>query len=220
VAGQRLTQQRTVRTRDGGPGGIQSRHGTGLAVGTPTPSAHPLGLILVAVAIALLARVRVRPGTPRRTAVLGATFDVTLTASIISVSILTLPPSLHAPRTMSLVPFAELRRAVGDFGVSELLGNALMFVPFGFLAPLRWHRLDSPLRILSASTAFSIAVETLQFILPTGRQSSLTDVIMNAMGAMVGYTLMVAIRGAVRSSTEGGDSEAFPSQRVSSRWPW
>jgi hypothetical protein len=171
----------------------------------------PLGLILVAVAIALLARVRVRRGTPRRSAVLGATFDVTLTASIISILILTLPPSIRAPRTMSLVPFAELRQAVGNFGVSELVGNALMFVPFGFLAPLRWNRLDSPLRILSASTAFSTVIETLQFILPTGRQASLTDMIMNAMGAMVGYALMVAIRGAIRSSSNSGYSETFPS---------
>jgi glycopeptide antibiotics resistance protein len=168
----------------------------------------PLGLILVAITIVLLARFRVRRGTPRRTAMFSATFDVTLLASIITILILTLPPSITTQRTVSLVPFAELRRAVGDFGVGEIIGNALMFVPVGFLAPLRWHRLDSPLRILAASTAFSIAIETLQFILPSGRQSSLTDVVMNAVGAMAGYALMIAIRSAVRSTT---NSEAFPS---------
>ena len=167
-----------------------------------------LGLVVVAVAIVLLTRARVRRGTPRRTAMFTATFDVTLLASIIIILILTLPPSITTQRRVSLVPFAELRRAVGDFGVGEIVGNALMFVPVGFLAPLRWHRLDSPLRILSASTAFSIVIETLQFILPTGRDSSLTDVVMNAVGAMAGYALMIAIRGAIRSRT---GSEVFPS---------
>jgi glycopeptide antibiotics resistance protein len=99
---------------------------------------------------------------------------------------------------VNLVPFSELQHAVGDFGLSQLLGNAVMFVPFGLLAPLRWPRLDSPVGILSASLGFSIAIETLQFILPTGRQPSITDVIMNATGAAVGYASMVAIRGALR----------------------
>ncbi|MEA2551044.1 MAG: hypothetical protein QOE25_813 [Actinomycetota bacterium] len=161
----------------------------------------PLGLFLVAVATMLLGLVRVRRGTSRRTAMVRAALDVTLTASIISVLILTLPPSIGSPRTLNLVPFAELRHAVGDFGVSQLLGNAVMFIPFGLLAPLRWPRLDSPVGIISASLAFSIAIETLQFVLPTGRQSSLTDVVMNATGAVVGYLLMVAIRSAARRRT-------------------
>lgn len=168
-----------------------------------------LGLILIVVAIVLLTRFRVNRGTPRRRATFSATFDVTLLASIVTILILTLPPSITTQRRVSLVPFAELRRAVGDFGVGEIVGNALMFVPVGFLTPLRWPRLDSPLHILVASTCFSIVIETLQFILPTGRDSSLTDVVMNAVGAMAGYALMIAIRGAFRSRT---DSEVFPSQ--------
>lgn len=144
---------------------------------------------------------------PRRAAMLGAGLDVTLTESISSVLILTLPPSIGAPRTVNLVPFSELQHAVGDFGVSQLLGNAVMFVPFGFLAPLRWPRFDSPVGIFSASGAFSIAIETLQFVLPTGRQSSLTDVIMNVTGAAVGYALMVSIRGAVRRFTDSRHAE-------------
>lgn len=158
----------------------------------------PIGLFVVAVATALLALVRARRGMPLRTAILVSALDITLTASIVSILILTLPPSIGAPRTVNLVPFAELQHAVGDFGISQLLGNALMFVPLGFLAPLRWPRLDSLVAILLASIAFSVAVETLQFILPTGRQSSLTDVIMNAAGAVVGYALMVSIRAAVQ----------------------
>ena len=130
-----------------------------------------------------------------------STLEVTLVASVLSVLILTLPPSIGAPRTLNLVPFEELRHAVGDFGVSQLLGNAILFVPLGFLAPLRWPRIDSLVGVLAAATVFSLAVECLQFILPTGRQSSITDVVMNASGALIGYALMLALRGAFRLST-------------------
>jgi VanZ family protein len=164
----------------------------------------PLGLFLVAVATATLSVRRTRRGTPPRTAILASALDVTLAASILSMLILTLLPSIGAPRTVNLVPFEELRHAVGDFGVSQLLGNALLFVPGGFLAPLRWPRIDSPIGILVAATAFSLAIELLQFILPTGRQSSVTDIVMNGTGALAGYALMVAIRGSVRFSGSRG----------------
>jgi hypothetical protein len=146
----------------------------------------PLGLLLVAVATAILSFVRTRRGIPRRTAVASSALEVSLAATIVSISILTLPPSIDAPRTLNLVPFEELHGSVGDFGVAQLFGNALIFVPLGFLAPLRWPRIDSPIGILMAATTLSVTIEMLQFVLPTGRQSSLTDVIMNTAGALVG----------------------------------
>jgi glycopeptide antibiotics resistance protein len=134
----------------------------------------PLGLFLVLVATVILSLIRRGRGTRPRTAMIASALDVTLVASILSVLILTLPPSIDGPRTVNLMPFEELRHAVGNFGISQLLGNALMFVPFGFLTPLRWPRLDSLVGVSFASAVFSIAIEVLQFVLPTGRQSSLT----------------------------------------------
>jgi glycopeptide antibiotics resistance protein len=61
-----------------------------------------------------------------------------------------------------------------------------MFMPLGFLAPLRWPRLDSIRNILFAAAAISLAIEALQFALPTGRQTSVTDLIMNTVGAAMG----------------------------------
>jgi glycopeptide antibiotics resistance protein len=120
--------------------------------------------------------------------------DVTLVASIASVLVLTLPPSVGLPRAINLVPFAELRHTIGNNGVSQLAGNAVMFMPFGFLLPLRWPRTDSLLRITAVAAAFSVVIELLQFILPTGRQTSFTDVLMNSAGAAIGYLAMVVLR--------------------------
>lgn len=163
----------------------------------------PLGLVAVAVATGVIGLVRVRRGTAAPTAFWTAAVDVTLVASVVSVLILTLPPSIRAPRTVNLAPFAELRHTVGDNGASQLLGNAILFVPLGFLAPLKWRRLDAIAAIALASLAGSLLIETLQFVLPTGRQSSVTDIIMNVLGALTGYLLMVVVRGAVRGVAPG-----------------
>ena len=158
----------------------------------------PLGLAAVAIASGILTVVRLKRGAPRRWAVYRSVLDVTLMASIVSVLILTLPPSIGAPRAVNLAPFAELQHDVGDTGLSQLVGNAIMFMPFGFLAPLRWPRLDSFRNVVFAAAAFSLVIEVLQFALPLGRQASVTDVIMNTVGGGVGYTLMIALRGLVR----------------------
>ena len=171
----------------------------------------PLGLCLVAVATAVLAVVRKQRGSVPREAVLTSALDVTLVATILSILILTLPPSIGLPRTVNLTPFAELRHSVGDVGRGQLVGNALLFVPFGVLAPLRWRRFDSPIGILVAATALSIAIEAAQFVLPTGRQSSITDVIMNAAGALIGYASMSAIRAASARRIRGLERRHPPS---------
>jgi glycopeptide antibiotics resistance protein len=159
----------------------------------------PLGLTAVAVATLAIGLIRVRHGAAARTAFRTAAVDATLAASVASVLILTLPPSIRGPRAVNLTPFAELRHTVGDNGVSQLLGNAIIFMPLGFLAPLKWRGLHSIAAIALASLACSLMIETLQFVLPTGRQTSVTDVIMNVLGALTGYLLMVVARGVVRS---------------------
>jgi glycopeptide antibiotics resistance protein len=69
-----------------------------------------------------------------------------------------------------------------------------MFVPIGLLAPIRWPSLDSPGRILLASATLSIAIELIQWIAATGRQSSVTDVLSNATGATFGYVIFRTVR--------------------------
>jgi glycopeptide antibiotics resistance protein len=141
---------------------------------------------------------RIWRGASPRSATYQAVLEVALFVSIASVLIVTLPSWTGAERTLTLVPFGEFRYTTAGGRLIQLTGNALLFLPLGFLAPLRWPRFDSFRTVVLAAGAFSLAIEVLQFALPAGRQTSVTDVIMNTGGAAVGYALMLAVRGLVR----------------------
>ena len=71
--------------------------------------------------------------------------------------------------------------------IYHTLGNLMWFVPMGVLLPLlrprcRWFH------ALLAGAAASFAVELLQFILGTG-EPDVDDVLLNALGALIGYLL-------------------------------
>lgn len=166
----------------------------------------PLGLAAVVGMTMLLGFGRTRRGMERSAAYGGAAVDTVLVATVISIMILTLPPSIGAPRTINLVPFEELQGSVGDNGQSQLLGNAIMFIPLGLVLPWKWVALRTFARTVMAGIAFSAAIEVAQFILPTGRQTSVTDVIMNAIGTAFGFLVFVgaaSIRSRGKASTTG-----------------
>lgn len=162
----------------------------------------PLGMVSVFVATALVGLWRSHRSGESFPAYGSALLDVTLTASILSVLILTLPPSIPAPRTINLMPFNELIRApatVRDNAIAQMLANILLFAPLGFLPPLRWRTLDSYPRVIAVAAAFSTTIEVAQLIVGGGRQTSITDVILNTIGALVGYLLLRIARSAGRA---------------------
>jgi len=96
----------------------------------------------------------------------------------------------------NLIPFNEIRRYitnVDQFGLTivlmNLLGNILMFVPFGFLVPLFWRKEEHhPVIITFMGCLFSAFVEMIQ--LETGLGScDVDDVILNTIGTILGYLL-------------------------------
>lgn len=67
-------------------------------------------------------------------------------------------------------------------------GNILFFVPFGILFPIVFSKRQSFLKTVIIGMLFSIAIETLQFLLITGI-SDIDDVFFNTCGAIIGYLL-------------------------------
>ena len=114
-----------------------------------------------------------------------------------------------------LVPFtgtADLWRAGIVPFVFLFVGNVACFVPFGFglpaLTPLR--RAVVPLCFLG-----SLLIEALQWAFGTG-VSQVEDILLNTLGAALGYALFHAVRPATRRSAADG-SHAENAERAESK---
>ncbi|MFJ8488017.1 VanZ family protein [Streptomyces sp. NPDC094038] len=86
-----------------------------------------------------------------------------------------------APARVSLVPLRDLV-TMGTLGI---VGNLLVFASLGFFAPMRFAALASAPRILALGAGCSVLVETAQYVLRLDRVSSVDDVLVNAVGALL-----------------------------------
>lgn len=64
-------------------------------------------------------------------------------------------------------------------------GNLLVFAALGALLPVRSPRWASAARVAAVAATASIVLETLQYVLRLGRYSSVDDVLINTMGAVL-----------------------------------
>lgn len=102
----------------------------------------------------------------------------------------------HPYQPMVLEPFRDLRLGYGN-ALRQLLLNALMTVPLGFLWPLVRRR-SGLLRAVGAAFLLSLCIELVQPLLPTARTADITDLICNTAGGLVGYVLYLPWKRALR----------------------
>ena len=90
--------------------------------------------------------------------------------------------------TINLVPFSQisgqLQNASTELGLTNIIGNVLMFVPLPVL--VRVGLGQSWARGLLWSVCFSLAIEVLQLL--AGRSADIDDLILNSLGALIGAT--------------------------------
>jgi hypothetical protein len=153
-----------------------------------------LATALGAVVLAGAASVAARSGGPaaRRRAVLAS-----LRAGAIAVTVVvTLGPVTagdSAGSSVNLVPFrdigAVLRSGNASLAVVNLAGNILLFAPVGFLLGLLVRR---PVLAVPLGIVLSTAEEALQFVV--GRVADVDDVLLNALGTLLGVMAARAVR--------------------------
>ncbi len=99
---------------------------------------------------------------------------------------------------LNLVPFATLAAylASPDDGIGELVNvpvNVLLFVPLAFFAPLASASLRRWWKVALLGLALSFAIEAAQFLFVPGRTADTTDLILNTVGAVIGYATVAAL---------------------------
>jgi glycopeptide antibiotics resistance protein len=161
----------------------------------------PVVLLATAIVVAALALWRSRRGAPSRDAWVTSLFDgLTILAIAGPLAITLVPSGGSGGRSLDLIPLrAAWRRLTNSVDAEaaavQLGGNVLLFVPFGFVAPIRWPALADLRRILLATLAFGVLLEGLQFAAGFGRVATASDVLLYAIGGLVGYAAFRAIRG-------------------------
>jgi|GEM_PF-975057 len=76
-------------------------------------------------------------------------------------------------------------------------GNLALFLPLGILLPLSGERFRTLKRVLLIALCLSVSIETIQFILRffgNLRAVDIDDVIINTLGACLGYALYACFR--------------------------
>lgn len=107
---------------------------------------------------------------------------------------------IHAEYRYNLVLFREIsrflryRERLGFHAVLiNVVGNAAVFIPFGFGLPLLFERIQGFLRIMILSFSTSLLAETLQLILRVGC-FDVDDLLLNTIGGCIGYLAFLLFR--------------------------
>ena len=137
---------------------------------------------------------------------------------LVALAVITLLPTHWPPwaggsgnNDPKLVPFdntlVELKWAP-LWTLTDLFGNVLLFVPFGFLLPLLVPAVRRWWQVLAVGAGVSLLIELYQLAFPALREASVTDVLMNALGAVLGFA---ALR--LTGYRRGGSSRRAPRWR-------
>ena len=100
----------------------------------------------------------------------------------------------------NFIPFKEIfRYNIGsDKFIKNILGNIMLFVPYGFLASyLLNNKKFSVITILTLVA--SLTIETVQYYI--GRVFDIDDIILNLLGGIAGYLIFIGID-AIRSKVK------------------
>lgn len=98
-------------------------------------------------------------------------------------------------RSINLVPFktifeyASNYKAAGTFeALSNILGNLVLFIPFGYLIPTIFRKFSKFRRVLLLTFCLSLLFEVVQYVLGIG-SSDIDDIILNTLGGTFGYAV-------------------------------
>ncbi|MBM7540810.1 VanZ family protein [Amphibacillus cookii] len=74
------------------------------------------------------------------------------------------------------------------------VGNILLFVPFGMLAPIVFKKMRHPLLLISMAFLFSLAIELSQALFTLTRTGTVDDLFFNTLGGLCGYFVYLYAR--------------------------
>ena len=103
---------------------------------------------------------------------------------------------LQSGTGIQLMPLRTVRtfsRIMGSPAfMSNIVGNVLLFIPIGLFLPLLWQRWQHRRKMCLLAVCLPVLIEFLQLFV--GRYTDIDDVLLNAIGILLGYMLFCRIK--------------------------
>lgn len=80
---------------------------------------------------------------------------------------------------LNFIPFSH------TIDIVAYLLNILLFIPLGLLAPLFWQKMTKLTNVMGIASVFTLLIEASQLL--NNRRTDIDDVLLNILGAVVGY---------------------------------
>jgi len=176
-----------------------------------------VGFALIACLVVTIAWLLLRSAGPRYAR---TSHDLLVVLSVITILVLTLRPGYEGRfrSPWELMPFDDLLAALSAADLSgmrlalaDLVTNIMLFAPLGASIALRWPRVSTRRVVLSAA-ALSTAIELTQGLTALGRTAQTTDILMNTLGAWIGWVFVRRVL-AARAARAARLSVAVPRRR-------
>ncbi|MFG6357591.1 MAG: VanZ family protein [Acetatifactor sp.] len=106
---------------------------------------------------------------------------------------------IESGKGINLVPFRTVSSFIEhcstDIFLVNIVGNIVMFIPWGFGLPLLWKKQRKAVRVMRNALLLPIFIEACQLFI--GRSVDVDDVILNFAGGCIGAALYFVFRKAV-----------------------
>ena len=97
------------------------------------------------------------------------------------------PKLLNSSPKINLIPFRWITE-----GIRPYIENIALFIPLGLMLPCLWKRYEVLWTTVLSGFAFSLIIELSQLF--NGRVSDVDDLLMNTLGAFIGWTIFKLLR--------------------------
>ena len=109
----------------------------------------------------------------------------------------TMPYLTYMPaRSLNLIPFKGTAVYNGHYDYKELVGNIIVFVPFGVFISMAVRKFNLVAAFMGGFVLSAI-FETIQYVLVCGA-TDVTDVVMNTAGALIGAIVFLIFKAIFR----------------------
>ena len=122
-------------------------------------------------------------------------------AAVVMITVVPMRVTTDKLTRVNVVPLASVAACINTADglhiprrcIGNVLGNVLLFVPFGVVFTAMTRRYGSPVFLVITASLLSTSIEAIQYAertVPIGRTVDIDDVLWNTLGAYIGFAIL------------------------------